>query len=57
MTRVLAAGILFFTERHEDSPVLLQSPTPSPSLRASSLIGDLVRLTNSMRSRPVLAAR
>jgi hypothetical protein len=50
-----ADGIALFTERHDAAPVVLQAPTPSPALRASSLFGDLLRLANSLGARPVNA--
>ena len=47
-----ADGVAFFTERCDDSPVVLQAPSPSPTLRASSLFGDLLRLANALGARP-----
>jgi hypothetical protein len=54
-TKADADGIALFTETHEEAPVVLQAPTPSPALRASSLFGDLMRLANSLGARPVNA--
>ncbi len=54
-TKADADGIALFTERHEEAPVVLQAPAPSPALRASSLFGDLLRLANSLGARPVSA--
>ena len=54
-TKADADGIAFFTERFESSPVVLQAPSPSPTLRASSLFGDLLRLANALGARPVTA--